>query len=330
MNVLVTGARGFLGRAVVNAYLADGHRVRALVRPMARTDDLWAGQVEVVEADLVTSSVDTLDSAFDGVEALVHLAAAVTGEEAEQFASTVVGTERLLDAMSRSACRRVLLASSFTVYDWAAANGTLSEDTPLATDFEARGAYTWAKAWQERVAQRLSDEHDFSLTVLRPGIIWGPGRECPSGITAQFGSVHLVFGVGASLPLVFVENCAQCFVAVTEHPETGGQILNVVDPERIATVRFVREHLRRSGEPGMAVVIPFRLGLVAARAAGAANQLLFRGKGRLPSFLVPERFIARFKPLSFSTAKLERTIGWRPPCDLRTALGRTFHRGSGR
>ena len=48
---------------------------------------------------------------------LVHLAAAVSGGEDAQFAGTVAGTERLLEAMATSACRRLVLASSFSVYD---------------------------------------------------------------------------------------------------------------------------------------------------------------------------------------------------------------------
>ena len=53
MNVLVTGANGFLGRHVVSALLARGHRVRALVRPAARLDGLgWTASVEIFRADL--------------------------------------------------------------------------------------------------------------------------------------------------------------------------------------------------------------------------------------------------------------------------------------
>ena len=117
MRALVTGANGFLGRHVVNALLARGIEVRAMVRPAARLEALgWPSSVEVFRADLRTSR--ELATAFEGVDVLIHLAAVVSGGEDAQFAGTVVGTERLLDAMAASACRRLVLCSSFSVYDY--------------------------------------------------------------------------------------------------------------------------------------------------------------------------------------------------------------------
>src|SRR5215813_13513490 len=93
-------------------------------------DDLSArGVTDIVRADL--RSARELDQIFDGVDVLVHLAAAVTGGEDAQFASTVVGTENLIKAMARSGCRRLVLASSFSVYDWSSIHGVLDERSPL-------------------------------------------------------------------------------------------------------------------------------------------------------------------------------------------------------
>src|SRR5262249_46283352 len=114
VKALVTGANGFLGVHVASALLARGHEVRALIRPAANSDDLIVrGITDTVRADLRSSR--DLEKAFEGVDVLVHLAAAVTGGEDAQFASTVVGTERLLGAMARTSCRRIVLASSFSV-----------------------------------------------------------------------------------------------------------------------------------------------------------------------------------------------------------------------
>lgn len=117
MRALVTGANGFLGRHVVGALLARDIEVRAMVRPAAPLEALsWSSSVEVFRADLRSSC--ELRRAFEGVDVLLHLAAVVSGGEDAQFAGTVVGTERLLDAMVHSACRRLVLCSSFSVYDY--------------------------------------------------------------------------------------------------------------------------------------------------------------------------------------------------------------------
>jgi nucleoside-diphosphate-sugar epimerase len=154
MKALVTGANGFLGRHVVGALLARGIEVRAMVRPAASLEALgWPSSVEVFRADLRTSR--ELRRAFAGVDVLLHLAAVVSGGEDAQFAGTVVGTERLLDAMAASACRRLLLCSSFSVYDYSSVRRTLDEDSPLhqAPDVYTRDGYTIAKWWQERVTR---------------------------------------------------------------------------------------------------------------------------------------------------------------------------------
>jgi UDP-glucose 4-epimerase len=323
VRVLVTGASGFLGRFVVDALIAQGHDVRGLVRPATKVDGRWRGPVEVLRADLASPG-DQLEGVFDGVEALVHLAAAKGGDQQAQFAATAVGTERLLEAMARSRCRRVVMASSVTVYDWDAAAGPVAESAPIASDLEARGGYTRAKVWQERVLRRMAAEHGLMGTVLRPGILWGPGEPCPEGITLRAGGVELVFGLGARLPLTFVENCADCFAAVLTSEAAVGRTFNVVDPVSIPTGRFVRDHRRRTGTPGRVITVPYRAGLTAVHAVDVFNRALFAGKGRVPSAFVPARFVARFRPLRFSAAQLRDVVGWVPPYDLPTALERTY------
>src|SRR5262249_31375421 len=188
MRALVTGANGFLGRHVVSALIARGIDVRALVRPAARLDELgWPASVEVFRADLRSSR--ELPRAFEGVNVLVHWAAVVSGGEDVQFAGTVAGTERLLDAMATSTCRRLVLCGSCSVYDFSSTRGTLDEDAPLhkTLDVYSRDGYTIAKWWQERVSRRFADKHGWDLTVLRPGFIWGRDHAYLSALGQQFG-----------------------------------------------------------------------------------------------------------------------------------------------
>jgi nucleoside-diphosphate-sugar epimerase len=328
MKVLVTGANGFLGRHVVAALVGRGHAVRALVRPASRLDGPggpgWSRSVEIFRADL--RAARDLDRAFDGVDVLVHLAAAVSGGEDAQFASGVVGTEKLMAAMARSQTRRVVLASSFSVYDWSAARGTLDEETPVepSADLYGRDGYAVAKVWQERVVRRASGVHGWDLTVLRPGFIWGRGNEYLACLGQKVGPLHLLFAPAAKIPLTHVENCAECFTLAAETSGAAGETLNVIDDQGISAWRYLGDHLRLSGARGLRVPVPYVLAMAPVRLAQLTSRLIFRGKGKLPSLLVPCRFEARFKPLRFSNQKAREALGWRPALSYEEALRRTY------
>ena len=325
MKVLITGANGFLGQRVVAEVLRRDHNVRALVRPASKIDRFaWADEVEVFRGDLRTSR--DLASAFEGIDAVIHLAAGVKGSEDSQFAASVVGTERLLEAMAQSETKRLVLASSFSVYDWSAVRGELTEDSPVEPpgDLYDRDGYAVAKVWQERVARRMAEEHAWELTVLRPGFIWGRGNEYLAGLGQKFGKFHLVFGPSTRLPLTHVDNCAHAFAEAAENPKAIGQTFNIVDDEGPTIWNYLGEYLRETDQKGYRLPIPYGLAITGVRLARWSSKMLFRGKGKLPSILVPCRFEARFKPLRFSNRKLVEGLGWAPPLNRAEQVRRTY------
>jgi 2-alkyl-3-oxoalkanoate reductase len=322
VRALVTGANGFLGQRVVAALLAQGHTVRALVRPATSVEKIgWPAAVEVVRGDLRSSR--ELLPAFADVDVLVHLAAAVTGGEDAMFASTVSGTERLLAAMAGSACRRVVLASSFAVYDWSSIRGTLDESSPVETgpDLYARDGYTIAKAWQERVTRREAARHGWDLTVLRPGFIWGRDHGYLSACGQQIGRLHVVIGPFSHLPLTHVDNCADLFARAAADPRAAGQTLNVVDGPGERIWSYLGDHLKRSGEGGFRLPFPYT---VAFGIVSAAFATVFKRNEKLPHGLVPCRFESRLKPLRYTNRRAQDVLGWRPPHDYAECLRRTY------
>ena len=322
MRALVTGANGFLGRRVVAALLARGVEVRAMVRPAARVEGLgWPSSVEVFKADLRASR--DLGGAFEGVDVLLHLAAVVSGGEDAQFAGTVVGTERLLEAMAASACRRLVLCSSFSVYNYSSARRILDENSPLheTPDVYTRDGYTIAKWWQERVTRRFADENGWDLTVLRPGFIWGRDHGYMAALGQQFGRHHLVIGPLTRIPMTHVENCADVFALAAADPRARGQTLNVVDGpgERVWT--YLSDYMRGSGEPGWRLPVPYWLAISAVRLAYAT---VFRRATKVPAILTPRRLEAMLKPLQFENRRLRETLGWTPPLDYQQCLAQTY------
>jgi 2-alkyl-3-oxoalkanoate reductase len=322
MRALVTGANGFLGRHVVGALLARGIEVRAMIRPAARLEALgWPSSVEVFRADLRTSR--ELQRAFEGVNVLLHLAAVVSGGEDAQFAGTVVGTERLLDAMADSACQRLVLCSTFSVYDYSSIGGTLDEDSPLhqAPEVYTRDGYTISKWWQERVTRRFVDKHGWDLTVLRPGFIWGRDHGYLAALGQRFGRHHLVIGPLTRMPMTHVENCADVFALAATDARAQGKTLNVVDGpgERIWT--YLSDYMRSSSQPGWRLPVPYCLAISMVRLAFAT---MFRSATKVPSILIPRRLESRLRPLRFENRRLRETLGWTPPLDYQQCLARTY------
>jgi nucleoside-diphosphate-sugar epimerase len=322
MRALVTGANGFLGRHVVGALLARGLEVRAIVRPAAHLEALgWPPSVEVFWADLRTSR--ELMLAVEGVDVLLHLAAVVSGGEDAQFAGTVAGTERLLEAMASSACRRLVLCSSFSVYDYSSTRRTLDEGSPLhrIPDVYTRDGYTISKWWQERVARRFAEQHGWDLTVLRPGFIWGRDHSYLAVLGQQLGRHQLVIGPLTRIPMTHVENCAYVFALAAADPRARGQTLNVIDGPGERIWSYLSDHMRGSGHPGWRVPVPYWAAIWMVRLAFAT---VFRGATKVPSILIPRRFESRFKPLRFENRRLRETLGWTPPFDYQQCVAQTY------
>jgi UDP-glucose 4-epimerase len=320
MKVLVSGAGGYLGRHVVDRLLVANHEVRAIVRPMSAAP-ARNGKVEIFRADLREHD---LAKAFEGIDAVVHAAAATSGSEDSQFASTVVATERFLDAMAKSPVKRLVHISSLVVYDWSRARHVMDETTPLHTGFYDMGGYTIAKSWQERLVTRRAAAISWDLTIMRPGFIWGPDRALIAGMGRHFSGGYVMFGPFTRLPLTHVVNCADSIVRAVENPAAVGKSFNVVDDDNVRVWRYVHEYAKGTRECGVPLPIPYLIGFGIAKLAALTSRILFGSSGKLPSLLTPRRFEAQFKPLRFSNRKLKDVLGWRPPLSFAECVRVTY------
>jgi nucleoside-diphosphate-sugar epimerase len=321
MKILVSGAGGFLGHHVVRCLLERGHYVRAMVRPFS-PEPPWSKAVDLFRADLRSS--ENLVSAFDDIDTVVHLAAAVSGDEDLQFASGVVATERFLAAMAKSSVRHIVHVSSIAIYDWRNARKILTEDTSVLKEPYAMGGYTIAKLWQERIVLRFSRAHSSKLTLVRPGFIWGSQHAEIGGMGRQFGRVFVMFGPRTRLPLTHVVNCADCIAVAIEHPAAIGETFNIVDDDHVRVWRYVREYVQRTQSKVFLVPVPYLFGLGIANLAALVSRGLFGAKGKLPSLLTPRRFEQQFKPIRFSNQKLRQKLGWTPPLSFDQRLKETY------
>jgi len=297
-----------------------------LIRPSADVRGLgWGESIEIARSDL--RSDPELSSHLKDIDTVIHLAAAMSGSDFSRFHETVTGTEHLIAAMREAGTRRLVLCSSFSVYDWSRTSGTVDEDLALleGDDVYLRGGYATAKTWQERLARRAAEEHDWELTIIRPGFIWGRGNECPNGcIGPSAGPMHLVFAAGRQLPFTHVINAADCFACAVENPASIGQTLNLVDGHDLTTWDLKGEEPRRTHQGALRVWLPYWMIWPVILTRFRLSRLVLGPRIKLPFSFMPAGFAQGFRPLRFSTRRLNEVLGWQPPLSLEGALDETF------
>lgn len=308
MKIAVTGAAGFLGRSVVAEAARRGHRVTALARRVPA--DAAHPSVQWIQADLRRSQ--DYAGALSGVDALIHLAAVVYGDDDARIAGTLTATEGVIEAVNQSKIPCVVLASSFSVYRYPWVLFGLDEHSPMDPEPFKRDAYALAKIRQEELMRDASRHYGWSLTVLRPGFIWAPGQEPVSGCGLSIGPFYGVIGPARRLPLTRVDRCAGAFVRAAETPGPSGRTFNVVDDPSPFNWSYAGQALAStSGRKLRRIPVPYVLAYAFVCAVyGALRLIVPRNQElKLPSFFYPVRFRARFCPARASAKKIREALG---------------------
>ncbi|MBK5332135.1 MAG: NAD-dependent epimerase/dehydratase family protein [Ilumatobacteraceae bacterium] len=327
MRVVVTGANGFLGTAVVRRALAVGHDVVGLVRPMTTlTGPLWDDpRVTVVRGDLRERG--GWRDGLAGADAVIHLAAAPSGDLGTQFQGTVVATENLLDAIDLSMLRRFVHVSSFSVYDFdaPAVRGVIDETSALEPDPRRRDAYTTTKLIQEQLVRDHLAATGVELVVVRPGAVFGPGKNWAYGAAMSVGSkAVLVFAPRATFRVTYVHNCADAIVAAVDAPRAAGATVNLVDDNLPTHAEFMRLCRIAGANVPAALPVPWLLLSAVGRLAAMVDRRFLDCRAKLPETLAIVRQRARWKPLHYPNAAAKSLLGWSPAVTIADAVRETI------
>ena len=252
MRVLITGGGGFIGSHLVDRFLADGHEVRVLDNfATGRRENLVhvMGDVELVEGDM--QSYERVHNAMAGVDGVLHQAAlpSVPRSVADPLttnASNVIGTLNVLLAARDAGAKRVVFASSSSVYG---ANPTLpkSEDLVLAP----MSPYAVTKLAGEGYCRSFNQVYGLETVALRYFNIFGPRQDplsqyaavIPNFITAVLGGRGpKIFGDGEqSRDFTFIENVVEANRLALEAPDAVGKAYNVACGDRISLNTVLKE-----------------------------------------------------------------------------------------
>jgi nucleoside-diphosphate-sugar epimerase len=133
--------------------------------------------------EVVTGSLGRLEacaSAFQDCAVVYHLAASLSGATPTLFMDNVIATRKVIEVVGRSSVGRLVLVSSLAVYGTTslASGAALDERCSLDAEPHRRDPYTYSKVAQEQVAWEAFAKGKLPLVVVRPGVIYGPGRDC--------------------------------------------------------------------------------------------------------------------------------------------------------
>jgi nucleoside-diphosphate-sugar epimerase len=316
MKALVTGAGGFLGRRIVQRLLREGIEVRSLVRPGRSVRDVGG---EVHEGDICDDA--SVTGAVRGVDWVVHAAAKVdTTGTWEAFAeANVRGTRRVIQAAHAAAVRRIVHISSLSVYAVPCDGVTITEDSPYESESDARGPYSRSKLAADRSAF-FEAARGAPVTVLRPGLLYGPGRRPPlARQSVQCAGCRLILATpGYTLPLSYVDNVADAVLLALTRADSVGKAFTIVD-ENVPQREYATMYRNASGEHWWPLFLPVGAIKIAVR-------LLEAGLG-----LIGKRSPVTYHQLRRATdsawydrSRAESLLGWRPAVSVREGLSRTF------
>jgi nucleoside-diphosphate-sugar epimerase len=300
----VTGGTGFVGSHLVETLLAQGHRVRALVRSPEKAEGLGISGVEWVRGDL--TDIAALERGMAGADVVFHVAGIVAAWSLEEYlAVNRDGTARVLEAARTSGARVVLISSL-------AAAGPAPRDRPLLGDETPRPVSNYGRS--KLAAEMLVREATLPWVIIRPPAVYGPRDTEMLRLfrTVGFGFAP-VFGTGdQQLSLVYGPDLAVAIAAAGLSAGTVGQILYPAHSEIITSRALVLAIAAARGTRTGVLPIPTPIGRMILRVTGAAAALAGRA-----TLLTPDKGEEFFQAAwTCSPARLEHLTGWRAEHDF--------------
>jgi dihydroflavonol-4-reductase len=319
MRIFMSGGSGFIGSRLAPLAVQDGHTVTVVTAvnnpaERARCDALAKAGIKLVVAPLEDAAAMARELA--GHDVVIHLAAAqheAQAPESHFHAVNVEGTRRLLGLAAEAGVRRFVHGSTIGVYGSAAA-GSLDEQSALAPD----NPYGRTKAAAEQVVRQF--ESALEWCIVRISETYGPGdmRLLKLFRGVQTGR-YLTVGNGANLhQLIYVDDLARGLLAACSAPAAHRQTMVLAGSERITTNTMVAAIGAAVGSTKRIFHSP----LWPFLAAAFVFEATFSPLGLKPP-LHRRRLDFFRKSFSFSTAKAEQLLGFRPQVDFQDGARRT-------
>jgi nucleoside-diphosphate-sugar epimerase len=309
MRVFLTGASGFIGRALRERYERDGHEVVGVDLAADPEHDVVAGDVAVP---------GPWQDHAAGAELVIHTAAIVSLRRErpdEVWRANVLGTAHALEAAERAGARRFVHFSSVTVFGFDFPDG-VDERFPV----QPTGLpYPDTKIASEQVVLQAQLEGRLDVTIVRPGDVYGPRSRAWALLPAQMirdRKLALPGGGRGIFSPVYIDNLVDGVVLAAQAPDAVGQVFTLSDGVGIPNRDFFAPYAELVGRRLLTLPTPVALAL-----AGVVERAARRRPGDNDVNPVALRYMLRQG--TYSNARARRVLGWEPAVGVEEGLVRT-------
>ena len=325
MNIIVTGAGGFLGRNLSASLLSKEHKVWNFSRN--NHSQLQAMGIDTIRGNL-QNEADVL-AAFKGMDVVFHVASRVGiwGDYKDYYQTNVIGTENVIKACRANGITKLIYTSTpSVVFDWGDFCG-VDETTPYSKNFH--GHYAKTKAMAEQMVLQAND-NKLSTVALRPHLIIGPDDPhlIPRLVQAAKQGRLKIVGTGKNLvDITYIQNAVDAHILAFEklspQSKLAGQAYFIGQERPVVLWDFINEILSRYNLPEITKKVPekvaFNIGLFFE-----CWYKFFRINGEPPM----TRFVALQFSRShyFSHQKAKNDFGYEPKISIEQALDLTVRK----
>ncbi len=308
MTILVTGATGFVGSAVLRRVLEAGHDARVLVRAGSDRRNLDGLDTDVVVGEL--RDPDSLGRAVAGCSGLFHVAAdyRLGARESDGIYDTnVAGTRNIMLAAAAAGVSRIVYTSSVATLGLNSGGAPADETTPVMID-DMIGHYKRSKFLAEAEVRRLAAEEGLPVVIVNPSMPVGPrdAKPTPTGrMIVEAAAGRMPAYVETGLNVVHVDDVAAGHLLAFESGAAGERY--ILGGENMRLRQILLEIAAITGRPAPRVRLPHGIVLPIAHLAEAWALV----SGKEPFATVDGVRMAR-KLMFYSSRKAQRELGFAP------------------
>jgi dihydroflavonol-4-reductase len=306
-QILITGASGLVGSAVARKLVAEGHKVRALVRPSSPRFHLEGLDLEFVDGDI--RDADSVRRAMAGIRYVFHVAADYrlwARDPREIFAANVDGTRVVMQEAKRAGVERVVHTSSVATLGLRSDASPADESIPLSVE-EGIGPYKQSKIAGERLVEAMVANDALPAVIVNPSTPIGPRdvKPTPTGrIIVEAARGRMPGFLDTGLNVVHVDDVAEGHLAALKRGVVGERY--ILGGENVLLADMLADIAAMVGRRPPRLRLPRAAVIPIAYAAEATAWLT----GQAP-FTTRDGIRMAAHRMFFTSAKAERELGVR-------------------